>query len=80
MQEIAHESIVRIMHGPLALEALLLADLRAERDRADPRLLARPLVIVVPSRRMRYNVARLIPRIWAACSLLPPVLSSTCRV
>ncbi len=52
-------AILRVAHGPLAVEALLLADV-AERVRAlarDPSALSRTLTIVVPSESLRLHVA-----------------------
>jgi hypothetical protein len=61
--EIAGAS-VRAGFGPLAVEALLVEDLRAELDlvRRDPRRLALPLRIVVPSRSLRDHVSSLLVR------------------
>src|SRR5687768_107575 len=55
---------VRGAAGPLALEALLLEDLERERLRLreDPRALARPLAIVVPSHSLRLHLAAVCVR------------------
>ncbi|MBL8862780.1 MAG: PD-(D/E)XK nuclease family protein [Planctomycetes bacterium] len=59
----AAPTIVRA-HGPLALERELVRLLAAEREarRADPTLLAAPLVLVVPSDGLRVHVAGLAAR------------------
>ncbi len=52
-------ALLRVAHGPLAVEALLVADL-LEHARArcgDPRALARTLTIVVPSESLRLHLA-----------------------
>lgn len=51
-------------YGPIALERELVARLAADRERvrADPRLLAAPLVVVTPSDALREHVAGLAAR------------------
>jgi len=51
-------------HGPLAVEGELVAALRAERDaiRSDPRRLASPIAIAVPSEALRVHVTALAAR------------------
>ncbi len=52
--------VVRVAHGPLALEGLLERDVVVENGllRADVLRLRTPIVIVVPSRSLRVHVAR----------------------
>ncbi len=50
---------VKVARGARAVEALLLADIEAlsAAAQADPRLLAQPVVVVVPSRSLRLHVS-----------------------
>jgi RecB family exonuclease len=50
---------VKVARGARAVEALLLADIEAllAAAQADPRLLAQPVVVVVPSRSLRLHLA-----------------------
>ncbi|MDD5564022.1 MAG: PD-(D/E)XK nuclease family protein [Thermoanaerobaculaceae bacterium] len=50
---------ITVARGARAVEALLLADIEARlaEAEADPRLLARPVVVVVPSRSLRLHLA-----------------------
>lgn len=52
-------AILRVAHGPVAVEALLLADVveRSRRAARDPGTLSRTLTIVVPSESLRLHVA-----------------------
>jgi len=56
--------VIRVGRGPRDIEALLLADLDLvlAESAADPRLLATPVLVVVPSRSLRLHLAARIVR------------------
>ncbi len=68
--------------GPLAAEARLMAELRvaAQEAREEPRLLARPLRILVPSDALRRHLsARIVSELGAAAGLVVQTLRSAAR-